>query len=173
VVRDFGEEGVFTATVTAFRKEGLDDVYAIEYEDGDVEELGEEEYKCSYELWLRQSGLLPEDVNITTDTKPPTHKKKTPLSKAARERLAEVIDLTAASTIAGKHLKTMSASLKGAVLETAGKTHKKLENKNVKAAVLEVQYAALCQAAFVAHLQGKVTPATQMQHGRRPTLMEE
>ncbi len=44
MVRDFGEEGVFTATVTAFRKEGLDDIYAIEYEDGDVEELGEEDH---------------------------------------------------------------------------------------------------------------------------------
>ena len=135
MLRDFGEEGVFTATVTAFRKAGLDDVYAIEYEDDDVEELGEEEYTCSYDLWLRQSGLLPEDVNITTDTKPPTHKKKTPLSKTARERLAEVIDLTAASTIAGKHLKTMSVSLKVAVLERL-----KNRTKNLKTKTLKQQY---------------------------------
>jgi hypothetical protein len=156
-------EGCFTGTVTAFRKEGLDDVYAMEYKDGDFEELGDEECKCGYELWLRQLGLVPVDVNLTSDPKAATHKKKTPLSKTARERLAEVIDLTAASPIAGKHLKTMSDSLKSAVIETAEKTHKKLENKNVKAAVLEVQYAALCHVAFV----GKVTPATQMQHGRR------
>ncbi len=166
-------EGIFSGTVSAFRKEGLDDVYAIEYEDDDVEEIGHAEYTCGYEQWLRQSGGVPDDVTLTTDTKPPARKQKTPLSKAARERLAEVIDLTAASTIAGKHLKTMSASLKSAVIETAEKSHKKLENKNVKAAVLEVQYAALCQAAFVEHLKGHVKPATQMQHFRRQTLMKE
>jgi hypothetical protein len=83
------------------------------------------------------------------------------------------MDLTGVSTIAGKHLKSMSDSLKSAVIETAEKNHKKLENKNVKAAVLEVQYAALCHTAFVEHLKQKVTPATQMQHGRRKTLIEE
>jgi hypothetical protein len=166
-------EGVFSGTVSEFRKEGYDDVYAIEYEDGDVEEIGHEEYTRGYEQWLRQSGWVPDDVALTKDTKPPARKHKNPQSKAARERLAEVIDLTASSTIAGKHLKSMSASLKSAVIKTAEKSHKKLENKNVKAAVLEVQYAALCQAAFVQHLKGKTTAATQMQHFRRQTLMEE
>jgi hypothetical protein len=67
----------------------------------------------------------------------------------------------------------MSNSLKEAVIETAEKNHKKLKNKNVKSAVLEVQYAVLCHAAFVEHLKEKVTPATQMQHDRRQTIIEE
>jgi hypothetical protein len=50
---------------------------------------------------------------------------------------------------------------------------KNIENKNVKSAVLEVQYAALCHAAFVEHLKEKVTPATHMQHSRRQTIIEE
>jgi hypothetical protein len=173
VLRDFGVDGIVSGTVSAFRKEGVDEIYAIQYEDGDVEEIGPAEYTVGYEQWLRQTGWAPDDVTLTTDTKTPARKRKTTLSKKAIERLAEVIDLTAASTIAGKHLKSMSASSKRAVIETAEKAHKKLENKNVKAAVLEVQYAALCEAAFVEHLKRKVTPAKQMQHYRRQTLMEE
>jgi hypothetical protein len=55
----------------------------------------------------RQSGWEPEDLHVPSDTAPLTQKKTTTskLSKAARERIEEVIDLTAASTIAGKHLK--------------------------------------------------------------------
>ena len=67
----------------------------------------------------------------------------------------------------------MSEDAKTAVIETAEKTHKKLENKNVKAAVLEVQYAELCHKAFVEHLTQNVTPVNEMQHGRRQTLIEE
>ena len=173
VLRDFGVDGIFSGTVSAFRKDGVHEIYAIQYEDGDVEEIGHAEYTVGYEQWLRKTGWAPDDVSLTTDTKTPLRKRKTPRSKKARERLAEVIDLTAASSIAGKHLQSMSASSKMAVIETAEKAHKKLENQNVKAAVLEVQYAALCEAAFVEYLKGHVKPAKQMQHYRRPTLMEE
>ncbi len=62
-------------------------------------------------------------------------KKPTTMSKAARDRIAQVIDLTAASTIAGKHIEGMNDSARSAVIETAEKNHRKLENKNVKAAV--------------------------------------
>ncbi len=118
-------------------------------------------------------GCEPEKIAGPCDFKPATQNKATKLCKAARDRIEEVIDLTAAWTITGKHLKNMSDSLKEAVIETAEKNHKKLENKNVKSAVLEVQYAVLCHAAFVEHLKEKVTPATQMQHGRRQRIIEE
>ncbi len=36
-----------------------------------------------------------------------------------------------------------------------------------------MQYAALCHAAFVEHLKEKVTPAPQMQHARRQTVIKE
>ncbi len=94
--------------------------------------------------------------------------KTTTIRAIARKRIEEVIDLTASSTIAGKHLQSMSEKEKSTVIATAEKNH-----KNVKAAVLEVQYAALCHNAFVAHLQQKVTPGTEMQHTRRKTLVEE
>jgi hypothetical protein len=48
-----------------------------------------------------------------------------------------VIDLTAASSIAGKHIESMDDSVRLAVIEMAQKNHRKLENKNVKAAVLD------------------------------------
>ena len=40
VLRDFGVDGIVSGTVSAFRKEGVDEIYAIQYEDGDVEEIG-------------------------------------------------------------------------------------------------------------------------------------
>jgi hypothetical protein len=67
---------------------------------------------------------------------------------------------------------TMSDSALSAVIETAEKNHRKLQNKNVKAAVLEVQYAALCREAFVKHLHAKVALASSMVHSRRQTLIE-
>ncbi len=105
------------------------------------EDLDEYEYNVAYELWLRETGQPPDAV----DVKPTTLKKPTKLSKAARNRIEDVIDLTAASTIAGKHIQNMDASARSAVIATAEKKHRKLENNNVKAAVLEVQYAALCR----------------------------
>ncbi len=168
VTRHFGDEGSFTATITAFRKMGSTNVYTVQYADGDVEDLDGEEYNVAYELLLRESGWQPDDV----DVKPTPLKKPTKLSKAARNRIEDVIDLTAASTITGKHIQNMDASARSAVIETAEKNHRKLENKNVKAAVLEVQYAALCRDAFVKHLQEKVTPPTAMQHRRRQIVIE-
>ncbi len=173
VSRDFGAEGLFTGRVRAYRKDGETDLYELEYEDGDREEVETEEYKLGRALWIQEWGCEPEKIAGLCVSKPGTHQKATKLSKAARVRIEEVIDLTAASTIAGKHLKNMSDSLKESIIDTAVKNHKKMENKNVKSAVLEVQYAALCHAAFVEHLNKKVTPATQMQHGRRQTVIEE
>ncbi len=112
-------------------------------------------------------------MTAPSDPAPSALKKSSKMSQAARERIEEVIDLTAKSTIAGKHLQDMSGSAISAVIDTAEKTHKKLENKNVKAAVLEVQYAAMCHNAFVHHLKGKVTPTIDMQHCRRKTVIEE
>ena len=173
VSRDFGDEGIFTGTITAYRRDGDNDIYELEYEDGDHEELATEEYQSGRALWMKHSGCEPPKSAAPCDSKPRTKTKPTKLSKAARDRIGEVIDLTAASTIAGKHLKNMSDSLKESVIDTAVKNHKKMENNNVKTAVLEVQYAALCHATFVEHLKAKVTPASQMLHGRRQTIIEE
>jgi hypothetical protein len=90
-----------------------------------VEEVGTEEYMLGRDLWLQKSGCEPEIIAGPCDSKPATQNKATKLSKAARDRIEEVIDLTAASTIAGKHLQNMSDSLKEAVIETAERNHKK------------------------------------------------
>jgi hypothetical protein len=172
VTRHFGEEGSFTGIIAAFRKMGNNHMYTVQYVDGDVEDLDGGEYNLAYELFLRESGWKPEAVELQLDVKHTTRKKPTKISKAARDRIEAVIDLTAASSIASKHIESMDDSARCAVIEMAQKNHRKLENKNVKAAVLEVQYAALCREAFVKHLQAKVTPAKAMQHSRRPTLME-
>jgi hypothetical protein len=158
VTRHFPDEGNFTATSIAFRKMGTTNVYTVQYTDGDVEDLDADDYNVAYDLFLRESGWQPD----TVDEKPTPMKKPTKLSQAARNRIEDVIDLTAATTIAGKHIQNMDASARSAVIATAEKKHRKLENNNVKAAVLEVQYAALCRDAFVKHLQAKVTSPTAM-----------
>jgi hypothetical protein len=168
VIRQFPDEGNFTGTIVAYRKMGSTSIYTVPYADGDVEDLEGDEYNVTYELWLRESGWLPAAV----DVKPTSLKKPTKISKASRERIEAVIDLTAASSIAGKHIESMDESARYAVIEMAQKNHLKLENKNIKAAVLEVQYATLCRDAFLQHLSAKVTPPMAMQHARRPTLME-
>jgi hypothetical protein len=130
--------------------------------------LDADDYNVAYDLFLRESGWQPK----TVDEKPTPLKKPTKLSAAARTRIEDVIDLTAATTIAGKHIQNMDASALSAVIATAEKKHRKLENNNVKAAVLEVQYAALCRDAFVKHLQAKMTGPATMQHAKRQTMME-
>ena len=167
-MREFPEEEKFTGTIVAFRKMGSTYLYTVQYADGDVEDVDGDEYNVAYELWLLESGCVPDAV----DVKPTPIKKPTKVSKAARARIAAVIDLTAVSSIAGQHIESMDDSARSAVIDMAQKNHRKLENKNVKAAVLEVQYAALCREAFVKHLQGLVRPAKAMQHSRRPTIME-
>jgi hypothetical protein len=119
----------------------------------------------------RDSGWKPEALDLKPNVAPTPRKKPTKLSKAARDRIEAVIDLTAASSIAGKHIESMDDSARCAVIEMAQKNHRKVENKNVKAAVLEVQYAALCRDTFVKHLQAKVIPTKAMQHTRRPHLL--
>jgi hypothetical protein len=168
VVRHFPDEGKFTGTIVGFRKLASTSIYTVQYADGDVEDLEDEEYNAAYELWLRESGWLP----AALDVKPTSLVKPTKITKASRGQVEAVIDLTAASSIAGKHIQSMDEGSRSAVIELAQKHHRKLENKNVKAAVLEVQYATLCQDAFVKHLRAKVTPPLAMQHARRPTLME-
>jgi hypothetical protein len=137
VCREFVPHGFFTGTITAYRKEMETRLYTVEYTDGDVEDLDDEEYNHAYEVWLRQSGWEPEDQVIQLDAKSQGFKTKTTkIRGTARKRIEEVIDLTASSTIAGKHLQSMTDIEKSTVIETAEKNHKKLENKNVKAAVL-------------------------------------
>ncbi len=129
VTRNFGEEGLFTGTITAYRRDGDNDIYELEYEDGDREELASEEYQSGRALWMKHSGCEPQKSAAPCDSKPGTKTKPTKLSKAARDRIGAVIDLTAASTIAGKHLKNMSDSLKESVIDTAVKNHKKWKIK--------------------------------------------
>ncbi len=145
---------------------GSTHLYTVQYTDT-------EEYNYAYEMWLRESGWEPEDLEVPTAAAPTVLKKPTKLSKAARDRIEEVIDLTAASTIAGKHNESMTEIARCAVIERAEKNHRKLENNNVKSAVLEVQYATLCQEAFVKHLKDKITLPTAMQHQRRKTIVED
>ncbi len=110
VTRVFADEGNFTGTIVAVRKMGCTHVYTVQYPDGDVEELDESEYVCAYTLWLRESGGMPEVHDVKPAAGRTSLKKPTKLSKAARARIAAVIDLTGASTIAGQHMGSMTES---------------------------------------------------------------
>ncbi len=99
VIRQFPDEGNFAGTIVAFRKMASTSIYTVQYADGDVEDFKGNEYNDAYELWLRESGWLPAAV----DVKPTSLLKSTKITKASRARIEAVIDLTAASSIAGKH----------------------------------------------------------------------
>ncbi len=60
-------------------------------------------------------------------------------------KLQEVVDLTAKTTIAGKHISAMDAEGKTAVVSMLSKTAKKNENKIVKDAVVAVAYGDACR----------------------------
>ncbi len=106
VTREFADEGNFTGTIIAVRKMGCTHVYyTVQYTDGDVEELDQEQYICAYALCVVASRIgvgEPEVLDVKPAAGPNPLKKPTKLSKAARDRIAAVNDLTAASTIAGK-----------------------------------------------------------------------
>jgi hypothetical protein len=176
VCREFGSDGVFYGVITAFRsgKGNGEDLYQVEYNDGDVEDMDGEEYNYAYALYLREEGWNVEEAEADTTASASNRKQKkkaritkapTPCSKPMKKKtkataaeikiakLQEVVDLTAKSTIAGKHIYQMDAVGKDAVVSLLGKTAKKNENKIVKDAVVAVAYAGACKKAFVEHLK--------------------
>ena len=88
-------------------------------------------------------------------------------------KLQEVVDLTAKTTIAGKHISAMDAEGKTAVVSMLSKTAKKNENKIVKDAVVAVAYGDACRKAFIEHLQCGHKEMSAMVHARRLTIVEE
>ncbi len=56
VCRVFDEHGTFYGVITAYRKEGENELYTVEYSDGDSEDLDKEEYNFAYALWLKEEG---------------------------------------------------------------------------------------------------------------------
>ena len=72
-MREFPEEGKFTGTIMAFRKMGSTNLYTVQYADGDVEDVDGDEYNVAYELWLLESGCVPDAVDVKpTPIKKPT-----------------------------------------------------------------------------------------------------
>jgi hypothetical protein len=69
VCRVFDEHGIFYGVITAYRKEGKNESYTVEYSDGDSEDLDTEEYNFAYALWLKEEGWTPDDVDEVTTKK--------------------------------------------------------------------------------------------------------
>ncbi len=79
---DFGAEGLFTGTVTAYsRKDGETDLYELEYEDGDREEVATEGYKFARALWIQKWGCEPEKLLDRVILNKPLKKKPRNLAK--------------------------------------------------------------------------------------------
>ena len=95
----FDEHGIFYGVIAAYRKEGENELYTVEYSDGDAEDLDMEEYNFAYALWLKEEGWTPDDVDeVTTKTK----LSKVENASASRKRAAvQVINLTKKSSVAG------------------------------------------------------------------------
>ncbi len=67
VCRLFDEHGIFYGVITAYRKEGKEELYTVEHSDGDAEDLDTEEYNYAYALWLKEEGWTPDDVHKVTE----------------------------------------------------------------------------------------------------------
>ncbi len=194
ICREFGVDGVFYGVISAFHtRKGQDDLYTVEYNDGDVEDLDLEEYNYAYALWLKEEGWQVDEchanaVNTTGKSSPRKQKKTKKSTKDVPQpkgkwkataaplkiaKLQEVVDLTAKTTIAGKHISAMDAEGKTAVVSMLSKTAKKNENKVVKDAVVAVAYGDACRKAFIEHLQCGHKELSAMVHARRLTIVEE
>ncbi len=155
VCRELGSDGVFYGVITAFRsgKGNGEDLYQVEYNDGDVEDMDGEEYNYAYALYLKEEGWNVEEYeadataltsNKKKKTKPTIKKGKKVSAKSTQKqskataaeikiaKLHEVVDLTAKTTIAGKYISQMDADGKNAVVSLLGKTAKKTEIKSSK-----------------------------------------
>ena len=173
VCRLFDEHGIFYGVITAYRKEGKNELYTVEYSDGDAEDLDTEEYNYAYALWLKEEGWTPDDVHVVT-----TKKKlsKVENATASRKRAAvQVINLTNKSSVAGKHINAMNESERNNVVEKFSKSAKAVENKHVKACVLAVTYDKLCSTTFIEHLKSinASRAVTTMVHCKRKSVLEE
>ncbi len=102
VSRDFGADGVFTGTITAFRREGGTHLYTVEYSDGDVKDLDMEEYNHAYEMWLRQTGWEPEDQPINFDATSGLKRKPKKLGELQGNELKKL--LTSLGVCNGRHV---------------------------------------------------------------------
>ena len=69
VARDFGEAGIFNGQITAFNAGECveEELYSVEYEGGDKEDLDREEYNYAYALYLQEGGWTLEDVDGHTE----------------------------------------------------------------------------------------------------------
>ena len=173
VCRNFDDHGIFYGVITAYRKEGKQELYTVEYSDGDAEDLDTEEYNFAYALWLKEEGWTPDEVDNM-----PAPKKLNKVDKvtAPRKRAAvEVINLTKKSSVAGKHINAMSELERNNVVDKFSKSAKAVENKHVKACVLAVTYDTLCSTTFIEQLKSihSGRAVTTMVHCKRKTLLEE
>ncbi len=148
VCREFGTDGVFYGVITAYRRsKGIaQDLYQVEYTDGDVEDMDGKEYSYAYALWLKEEGWNGEEYEPDAaavnpkrkqNTKPNNNKSSTVTATSTKKKrkattaqqkmakLQEVVDLTAKGTIAGKHISLMDADRKSAVVSLLTKTAKK------------------------------------------------
>jgi hypothetical protein len=88
VCREFGTDGVFYGVISAFHTvTGKEDLYTVEYNDGDVEDLDLEEYNYAYALWLKEEGWQVDEAepNAVYKTGASSTKKKKDTQKE-RER---------------------------------------------------------------------------------------
>ncbi len=81
VCRVFDEHCIFYGVITAYRKEGENELYTVENSDGDSEDLDTEEYNFAYALWLNEEGWTPDDVDEVT-----TKKKLIKIANASASR---------------------------------------------------------------------------------------
>jgi hypothetical protein len=86
--------------------------------------------------------------------------------------VAACIDLTPASSIAGKTIDDLSVENKEAFHSTIHKNLKKSINKNVKDLVLGVAHSKALEDINMKHLALSVVPAAQMIHKLKPTMKQ-
>ncbi len=86
--------------------------------------------------------------------------------------VAACIDLTSASSIAGKTLDTLSVENKEAFNSKIHKNLKKSIDKNMKDVVLGVAHSKALEDMNIKHLTLSVVPTSQMIHKLKPTMKQ-
>ncbi len=132
VCRELETDGVFYGVISAFHTvKGQEDLYTVEYKD--IEDMDLEEYNYAYALWLKEEGWQVNEyqANVVDTTDASSKKQKQTPKKSGKDvaqptkrkrketaaalkiaKLQEVVDLTAKTTIAGKHISALDADEK-------------------------------------------------------------
>jgi hypothetical protein len=156
-----------------------DDLYTVEYTDGDVEDFDEAEY-CTgcMKTNKNEADLSPEeeaasasdaDLSSDSDDNAPGARKRKPNTKKTKPNNVSSVKST---SVAGKELASMSESAIDVVNIKLETRLQKAKKKEATSCVVQEKYQAIVEDHTRRQLQNNAQQVTTMVYDRRPTLGE-